>query len=133
MSRRPGPSWLAAALLAAAGFLAGVILVVALRGVEHDHVRTQTRAGPTVTRDAPAVTAARGRPAQGDPVPDVVGRPLDEARAALEDAGLQADIASGGGLFGPLVDAQWMVVDQDPAGGSDAPGDATVALAIRRR
>lgn len=120
-----GPSWLTATLLAAAGFLAGVVLVVAIRGIEHDRVRTvtETRAGPTVT--VPATS--------GDAVPDVVGAALDDARDRLERAGFEVKIASGGGLFGPVVDSDWEVVDQRPAAGTDAEPGSAVGLDIERR
>lgn len=130
-----------AALIAAAAFLAGVVLVVVLKGVNHDRTTTVTQrvAGPTTTRTE---TRTQTRTVQSPPppaeldggvsVPDVVGRRLDEARAALSDAGLENDIVSGGGAFGPVDDSAWVVTDQDPSGGSGAQEGDTVDLAIER-
>lgn len=119
-------SRLRAGVVAAAAFLAGVVLVVAVRGVEHDKVRgrtvTETVAGPSST-----ITVARG-----DEVPDVTGKPLDVAKGRLADAGFDVEIASGGGLLGPIVDSDWVVTAQSPQAGEHADSGAAVALDIDR-
>ncbi len=134
MTERPR---LDAALIAAGGFLVGVLLVVVLQGVNHDQTRTITRsaAGPTTTRTE---TRTETRTVQATPVdsgvsvPDVTGQRLDEARQALGDAGLDDSIVSGGGALGPIDDSAWVVVDQDPPGGSDAQQGDTIDLSIER-
>jgi len=119
-------SRLAVAILVAAGFLAGVLLVVAVRGIEHDDVRSRT---VTVVNegDRPGVVL----PVEGT-VPDVTRSALDEAKRALDAAGYREEVKRGGGLFGPVVDANWIVVEQSPAPGARLPQGGTVELAIER-
>lgn len=51
--------------------------------------------------------------------PDVTGQRLDQARSALEGAGLEVEVESGG-LFGVVDDTGWEVCDQSPKAGSTA-------------
>ena len=139
-----GSPRLGQALIAAAGFLAGVVLVVVLQGVNHDHTRTVTRhvTGPTTTQTQTQTrtetkTETVTAPDQSNPddavtVPDVTGLRLDEAKRILGQAGLDNDIVEGGGAFGPVDDSSWVVVDQDPPGGSEASNGDTVDLSIER-
>jgi hypothetical protein len=48
--------------------------------------------------------------------PDVVGQRLDVAKAELRSAGYSARV-SGGGVFGIVVDRNWVVCAQEPPSG----------------
>jgi Domain of unknown function (DUF4839)/PASTA domain len=54
-----------------------------------------------------------------DPVmPDVTGQKLDAAQTAIQDAGFDDDVeVDGGGLFGVIEEANWVVCEQSPAAG----------------
>jgi PASTA domain len=109
------PGWLTVALGCAAGFFIGVVLVVGLGGPSND-------------------PEARTRPAPAGPrVPAVVGQALDAARARLESAGYALEVASGGGLFGPVIESNWAVADQEPRAGAPLNRGATVKVALARR
>jgi beta-lactam-binding protein with PASTA domain len=72
------------------------------------------------------VIVARAPVARGVPVPDVVGKPRDEAERLLRAEGfLVAAVYSGGG------DSEvGLVVDQDPAGGAFAQRRTWVGIAV---
>ena len=106
------PAWTTIGIAGAAGFLLGVVVLVAARGVVHDDVRT-------VTRTVEVEVQPR--------VPDVVGVSLTEAEAALRDAGYESDVL-GGGFFGPSGDDR--VAEQDPQAGAPLPGGASVRLRV---
>ncbi|MET0990228.1 MAG: PASTA domain-containing protein, partial [Glaciihabitans sp.] len=56
----------------------------------------------------------------GEPavMPDVVGSQLDDAKKDIERAGFSDEVeVVGGGLFGVLDDANWVVCEQKPAAG----------------
>jgi PASTA domain len=56
----------------------------------------------------------------GEPsvMPDVTGKKLDVAKSDIERAGFDGDVeVVGGGLFGVLDDANWVVCDQEPTSG----------------
>jgi hypothetical protein len=58
----------------------------------------------------------------GEPavMPDVVGKKLDAAKKAVENAGFDDDVeVEGGGVFGIVVESNWTVCSQEPAGGTE--------------
>jgi Glucodextranase, domain B/PASTA domain len=63
------------------------------------------------------------------PVPDVVGRPLEEAEARIEATGLRADADKGGGLIEAIVPGTWTVCEMRPAAGAELRRGAKVRLA----
>jgi beta-lactam-binding protein with PASTA domain len=104
------------ALAAAAGFLAGVLLVAVLGGAQPVYKeRTISVAGTP----------------EGMAVPALVGQPLDVALNRLESAGLKGEV-EGGGLFGIMDEGNWRVVDQDPSKGARLRQGDTVRLDIER-
>lgn len=120
-------SWTAVALGVAAGFLVGVLFVVALG------------AGPGETRTRTVTVVSRAPPLRGGEtvitktaVPDVVGERLDTARERIERAGFEVDEEEGG-LFGSVVDSNWEVVEQDPAPDVLLELGSTVHLKLDRR
>lgn len=113
------------ALAAAAGFLAGVLLVAVLGGAKP--------AGPTatVTVTTPAPGSGGGTVITKTVVPDVRGQPLPLALERLARAGFEAEV-QGGGLFGIIEEDNWKVVRQRPAGGFLEQG-STVRIDVDRR
>jgi eukaryotic-like serine/threonine-protein kinase len=82
---------------------------------------TTTRKGTTVT-----LVVSRGK--EKITVPDVVGRPRDEAERALQDAGLQASVREE-----ESEDADpGTVLRQDPAAGTQLAKGKTVALVVAK-
>lgn len=59
-------------------------------------------------------------------VPKVTGMKIEEARAALEKAGLKVS----GIRYQPSASADGTVLDQQPAGGAEAPADKAVKLTV---
>jgi hypothetical protein len=104
------------AIAAAGGFLAGVLLIAILGGAQPVYKER---------------TLTVSRPAQGSPVPALVGQRLDVALDRLEGAGLKGEVR-GGGLFGVLDESDWKVVDQDPSPGARLSQGDTVHLDIDR-
>lgn len=120
-------------LTGAAGFLVGVLLVAALGGAKGRSAETVTVARTTtVTATVPGPVSNGGSVIVTTAVPDVVGQPLDVARARLERSGFETDI-EGGGLFGVIEDSNWQVVDQSPEPGGQLEQGSTVSVAIERR
>jgi beta-lactam-binding protein with PASTA domain len=118
------PSWLTVAIAGAGGFLAGVLLVAVLggpKGVTHTTTTHVTQV-QTVTR------TVDGR-AQ---VPDVVGAVLADAKSTLQDDGFEVDVVSDS-LFGVVDDHNWVVTEQDPAGGERLEPGSKVAVTVERR
>jgi PASTA domain len=107
---------LAMAIAAAGGFLAGVLLIAVLGGAQPVYKER---------------TLTVSRPAQGSPVPALIGQRLDVALDRLEGAGLKGEVR-GGGLFGVLNESDWKVVDQDPSPGARLSQGDTVHLDIDR-
>jgi hypothetical protein len=110
------PGWLTVALGCAVGFFLGVVLVVGLGGPSNE---PEARPAP---RARPALPQA----------PNVLGASLDQARAELEQAGYGLEVAAGGGLFGPVIEELWTVVDQDPDAGTPLRRGATIRVAVER-
>lgn len=106
------PGWLTLGIAGAAGFLLGVVVLVAARGVVHDEVRTVTKTRTVLVQPT---------------VPDVVGLTLAEAEQALDDAGYAVDI-DGAGFFGPSDGDP--VVEQDPAAGTELAAGSTVTVRL---
>jgi len=65
---------------------------------------------------------------KGDPVPDVVGQPLGEARTDLEAAGFKVTTSTEFSDAEPLN----TVIDQDPGGGDEAEEGATIELTVSK-
>jgi hypothetical protein len=66
-------------------------------------------------------------------VPDVVGRTLDDATAALEADGLDVQAVDGGGFFDALRDGPKRACATSPAAGADvAPGTTVEVTAAKR-
>jgi hypothetical protein len=110
------------ALAAAAGFLAGVLLVLALGGGGDSKTKTVTAA---VTNGGTVITTTI--------VPQLVGQPLDVARQRTERAKFDLVIDAGGGILGVLVEHNWQVTAQDPPAGSKLEQGSTVHVDIDRR
>ena len=67
-------------------------------------------------------------PAAGEPVPDVTGRRLDEARQALEQAGFE--VLAVNRLGGNRARNSRPVASQSPAAGASIPRGALVLLYV---
>ncbi|HYF26076.1 MAG TPA: PASTA domain-containing protein [Baekduia sp.] len=112
------------AIAAAAGFLAGVLLVAILGGAKP--------AAPTVTVTVTAPGRTTGGPViTRTVVPDVVGERLDVARERVARSGFESEV-DGGGILGVLDETNWEVVDQDPRAGFLEQG-SVVTLVVDRR
>lgn len=115
------------AIGAAAGFLAGVLLVAALGGAKPARTATVTVTTPAASGQRPGgtvITKVR--------VPELVGQRLDVALDRLTRSGFDPDV-EGGGLLGVVVEANWEVVAQDPAPGGFLEQGSTVRVEIERR
>jgi PASTA domain len=110
------------ALAAAGGFLAGVLLVLALGGGS---------GGDTKTVTAPVTSG--GTVIVSTTVPQLVGQPLDVARSRLERSRFDLAVDHGGGILGVLVEHNWQVTAQDPAAGAKLEQGSTVHVDIDRR
>ncbi len=121
------PTRMTVALGGASGFLVGVLLVAVLGGTPTTTL-TQTErvtvTTPPVDPNATVVTMTA--------VPPLVGESLDTARERLQDAEFDTEIASGGGLFGPIDDGNWVVTGQDPPAGTQLRQGSSVRIRIER-
>ncbi len=96
--------------------------------VASEHVISTTPPGGTPLDIGSLVTIVVSSGPQSVDVPGVVGKPDDEARATLEDAGFKVD----------LVDKETTdkdpgtVLFQDPSGGGQAPKGSKVTLTVAR-
>jgi serine/threonine-protein kinase len=89
-------------------------------------ISTSPTAGQTVPiNTAVEIFVSSGKPSVN--VPDVVGKPQDSARAALQAAGFQ--VSTGTPESDPAVPAG-SVKSEDPAGGTQAASGSTVTLVI---
>ncbi|HEY4280490.1 MAG TPA: PASTA domain-containing protein [Conexibacter sp.] len=127
MMRRPA-SWASVAVGIAAGFLVGVLLVVALGvGRAQDpptHTVTILSRAPPLTGDETVITKTA--------VPNVVGQRLDTAHTWLDQQKFVVK-EDGGGLFGTIIDSDWEVTSQEPAAGTLLEQGATVKIHLQRR
>src|SRR4051794_14399161 len=78
------------------------------------------------TADAPSTGGATGVT-----VPSLAGQPLDAAERRLDEVGLDSS-EEGGGLFGVLDPANWIVCATSPPAGSSVDRGSTVRLLIDR-
>jgi len=62
------------------------------------------------------------------PVPEVVGHPLDEAKARVEASGLEPKDDKGGGLLEPLLPGTWTVCETSPSAGAEVRRGTEVRL-----
>ena len=105
------------------------------------HARVSLAAGVNVidvlasAGDArPALTAVRVRRIMTVAVPDVVGGNPDDARKALQAAGLKVDTQqSGGGFFDELLGQAPQVCATSPQAGATVDAGATVHVTVARR
>jgi hypothetical protein len=119
----------AIALGTASGFLAGVLVVVALGGADAEtrtvtHAETITVVPTTITNGGTVIVTTA--------VPPLVGERLDVAKDRLQRAGFDPDV-SGGGLFGILQDSNWEVVTQDPGPGVMLERGSSVHIRVEKR
>jgi beta-lactam-binding protein with PASTA domain len=112
------------ALAAAAGFLAGVLLVLVLGGGSSTKTKTVSVGGSVTNGGTVIVTTT---------VPQLVGQPLDVARQRLERAKFDLVIDHGGGVFGVVVEHNWQVTAQTPDAGTKLEQGSTVHVDIDRR
>ncbi len=115
------PSWLLVAMVGAGGFLAGVLLVIALGGPKPPPARTITKISAAITTGGNVIVKVR--------VPELVGLPLPDARDRLRAAGFNADV-QGLGLFGGLFESDYQVTGQLPAAGTFLERGGTVRLLV---
>jgi serine/threonine-protein kinase len=127
------PDTVGQALADAAQAFAGDGLKVSVRFVPSEEpqgtVVAQAREPGTELRrgDTVQVNVSAGpEPAEDVSVPDVAGRPLDEARSALENAGLEVLALD---LSGEIRNTD-AVASQTPAGGASIPRGALVVLYV---
>jgi hypothetical protein len=110
------PGWLTLGITGAAGFLLGVVVLVAARGIVHDKTHTTT------------ITRTHTRTIVVEPkVPSVLGMTLGDARDELEAKGYRV-LATGGGFFG--ADDSDTVNSQSPQAGTTVGGGATITLDV---
>lgn len=110
-----------------AGYSVGEITEQPSTVVRGEVIGTRPRGGERVPQPG-TVSLIVSAGTDAAPVPDVVGRSLDEARAAIEAAGLSlGDVVSDSGdaAGGPAV-----VVGQAPLGGNQAPRGSRVTLRV---
>jgi serine/threonine-protein kinase len=114
-----------------------ILNVLGLESIIEDSVTSGSEAGTVLaTRPGPGAARAPGSRiglvlSSGGaprPVPDVMGRSLEQARVALESAGLRV----GRVTSGFLPQAEGRVVQQVPAAGTRAAPDVRVDLVIDR-
>jgi beta-lactam-binding protein with PASTA domain len=117
-----------AALGTVSGFLAGVLVVLAL-GAGGDDTRTVTEAR-TVT--VPGTVTTGGTVIVTTAVPALVGERLDVAKERLDRAGFDPDV-SGGGIFGIVEESNWEVVTQDPGPGVMLEQGSSVHIRVEKR
>jgi hypothetical protein len=128
MSPRPageGPGWIAVALGTAAGFLAGVLVVLALGGGGGDAKQATS---------APSAAAQGGQPPTvitRVAVPDLSRLRLDVAKEQVKGLGFRTRVKDDG-LFGVLVDENWTVIGQDPPPGQLLQRGALVTLNVAK-
>jgi hypothetical protein len=83
-------------------------------------------------RARPAMVAVRIVRQLTVPVPDLIGDSEGDARAALADAGLVAEVRNIGGLFDELLPVEARVCATEPAVGAVVDRGATVRVDIAR-
>jgi hypothetical protein len=120
---RREPGWPGAALTAALGALAGVLVTLALGGGASSQVQTVTVVTPPPT-DALIVAQTA--------VPRVVGERLDVAKRRVGRAGFLAEV-EGGGIAALLHDRRWRVAGQSPRAGKPIQTGSPVHLRVTRR
>ena len=113
----------------ACGFLAGVLVVIAVGSGGGDtktvtRERTVTVVSNTVTNGGTVIVTTA--------VPDLVGERLDVAKDRLHRAGFDPDV-EGGGTFGIIVDSNWEVVTQDPGPGVQLERGSSVHIRVEKR
>jgi beta-lactam-binding protein with PASTA domain len=113
-----------AALAAAGGFLAGVLLVLVLGGGSDTKTKTETVTA-AVTNGGTVIVSTT--------VPQLVGQPLDVARERVERSKFELVVDQGGGVFGVVVEHNWQVTSQSPDAGTKLEQGSTVHVDIDRR
>ena len=113
-----------AAVAAACGFLAGVLMVVAVGSGGTDTVTETITVAPAVTNGGTVIVKTA--------VPQLVGERLDVALDRLDRAGFDPDV-EGGGLLGIIDESNWEVVLQDPGPGVMLEQGSSVHVRVERR
>lgn len=104
---REQPGWVGVALGAAAGFLLGVIVAVAL-GAGGSDAPTPTAAARPPTQPPTVITRVG--------VPDFARLRLDVAKERVKALGFRVKVKDDG-LLGVIDDTNWTVIGQDPQPG----------------
>ena len=94
--------------------------------VRENRVVSQSPSGNGQAAEGSTITIVTSTGPEQVTVPDVVGRSEDDARAALEDAGLDVSVRPQ-----ESEDAEpGTVLEQDPAAGTEVARDSTVTIAV---
>jgi hypothetical protein len=127
--RRPRPTWVHVALVAAIGFLAGVVVALAA-GAGRDSTKTVTvTRAPTPVKTQPQKTGPPPTVITKIRVPNFANVRLDAAKGQIHAQGWHVSV-KGGGLFGVIVDSHWTVVAQKPAPGTFLQRGGTITVDV---
>ena len=113
-----------AAVAAACGFLAGVLVMVAVGTGGGDTVTETVAVAPAITNGGTVIVKTA--------VPPLVGERLDVALDRLDRAGFDPDV-EGGGVLGIIDESNWEVVLQDPGPGVMLEQGSSVHVRVERR
>lgn len=112
---------------------AAVLLTAACGSDSSDEPTTETTTDTSTETSSPEESAPAETAAPTE-IPDVTLLILETAQSNLMQAGLEADILDESGATPDTSDAtQWVVVEQDPEGGSPYVDGVTVTLTVRER
>lgn len=117
-------SWIEVAVGAACGFLAGVLVMVAIGSGGGETVTETVSVPATVTNGGTVIVKTA--------VPQLVGERLDVALERLDRAGFDPDV-EGGGVFGIVDESNWEVVFQEPGPGVVLEQGSSVHVQVERR
>jgi hypothetical protein len=116
---------MAVALATAVGFLAGVLLMVALGGGSGGHSSAPPpKPASTVAGQPPTVITRVA-------VPDLTRQRLDVAKERVRGLGFRVKVKSDG-LLGVIVDENWTVIGQDPSAGQLLERGGLVTLNVAK-
>jgi Glucodextranase, domain B/PASTA domain len=86
----------------------------------------------TAPGSTPALTALRVTRDVLITIPDLIGRPADQAEVQLRRLGLQTQEEHGGGILEPLLPGSPKVCDTDPRGGAEVRRGAQVRVLVAK-
>lgn len=110
-----------------AAFATAAVLLTAACGADATDDATEPTTEPTTEATATETAA----PTE---IPDTTFLILETAQSNLELVGLAVEVAGEDGASVDTTDAtQWVVADQDPAGGAPFEEGTTVTLTVRER